>query len=243
MKIFNITGIERIECDENKDILIKAEKGSSAEIVLRNSCNVEVIAEKGSKVRFITLHNTGNKKINIKKDAEVEWLEFHLGSVDSEAVINLDEEGASAKKIELFLGKETDEQNIHTKIIHNAPRTVSNILSRGILNDNAKSFSNSLIRIEKSAEESSGQEKHDALLLSENAKASATPKLEVFNKEVKCSHGATVGQIDKDQIFYLMSRGLDEKQAKQQIIKGYFAPIIEEIGNLEIEKAIEEAIQ
>jgi len=113
--------------------------------------------------------------------------------------------------------------------------------------ENSRALSRGLVYISKNAEQSTGYEKQDALLLSDEAEADAIPNLQIENNDVKCSHGSTIGQIDKEQLFYLMSRGLNEESAKKKIIEGYFAPVLDMMQDQDareklqatIEKAIE----
>ena len=103
-------------------------------------------------------------------------------------------------------------------------------------------MSRSIIKIEEGASDSDGYEKQDALILSENAEADAMPQLEIKNPNVKCSHGSTIGQIDKEKIFYLMSRGLDIEKAKKKIVEGYFNNTLEQIENVKIREKIKKII-
>ena len=99
--------------------------------------------------------------------------------------------------------------------MHNAKNTTSKIITKGVLNNKSKALSRSLVKIKENAPKSNGYEKQEALLLSENAEADAIPYLEIDNNDVKCSHSSAVGQIDKDVLFYMMSRGLNESEAKK----------------------------
>ena len=101
--------------------------------------------------------------------------------------------------------------------------------TRTVLDDSAKAVYRGLIRIEKGADRTDSHQHSDTLLLGDESRADAVPELEIENGDVRCSHGATIGQIDEDKLFYMMSRGIDARTAKKQVIKGFFRPILETI--------------
>ncbi|MBX9666258.1 MAG: SufD family Fe-S cluster assembly protein, partial [Candidatus Obscuribacterales bacterium] len=117
---------------------------------------------------------------------------------------------------------------------HDAPDTVSNINFRVALNGKAVSSYQGNIRVSLTASRTDAFQSNKNLLLSETAKAESIPRLEILTDDVKCSHGATVGPVDKNQLFYLMSRGLSEKEAEEFIVSGFFNEIF---SGLKIEGA------
>ena len=86
-----------------------------------------------------------------------------------------------------------------------------------------------LIKIESNAFESNGYQKEDTLLLSPDAEADSIPNLEIDNNEVRCTHGAAIGPVDEEKLFYLRSRGLGEELAKKKIVEGFFEPMIQRV--------------
>ncbi|MBI5388893.1 SufD family Fe-S cluster assembly protein [Candidatus Woesearchaeota archaeon] len=142
----------------------------------------------------------------------------------------LEGKDATLKNTILFLAKGKQRFDLSTEATHIAPHTTSNMLTKGVLLDEAKALSRGLIRIEPHAAGSNGYEKQDALLLSRAAEADAIPNLEIHNHDVKCSHGSTIGRLDEAKLFYLMSRGLTRKQAQLNMIRGYFTPVLEQFA-------------
>ncbi|MDP7324299.1 MAG: Fe-S cluster assembly protein SufD, partial [Candidatus Woesearchaeota archaeon] len=198
--------------------------------------DVRIISGPNSKIEFITIQNLSKKTINVqrrnaltKKNAEVNWIDICLGTkyTKSDVITSLVDEGATAKNTVLFLGSQEQQYDLYTASLHKSPNTFSDIVTKGVLNDKSKALSRGLVRIEKNAAGSNGYETQDVLILSEKAEADAIPNLEIENNDVKCSHGSTVGQIDKDKLFYLMSRGLAESEAKMKIVEGYFTPVLD----------------
>jgi Fe-S cluster assembly protein SufD len=112
---------------------------------------------------------------------------------------------------------------------HLVENTLSNLSTKGALKDESNGLSRSLIWIGDKANNSEGYESQNALILSKDAKANAIPKLEIKNPNVKCSHGSTIGQVNKEDIFYLMSRGLSKNEAIKLIVLGYFNSILNNI--------------
>ena len=86
-----------------------------------------------------------------------------------------------------------------------------------------------LVKINRNAFGSNGYQKEDTLLLSEEAAADSIPNLEIDNNDVKCTHGASIGRIDREKLFYMKSRGLNEEQATREYVKGFFEPLIQRI--------------
>lgn len=241
-------------------ILILAEPHSKGKILITKNYQtsgycaetIRVIAREGSIVEIITLeHGTGKsvaiekRKAQAHKDATVNWIDVRLGTeyTKNDIVTSLMEEGAAAKNTVLYLARNNQKYDIFTSSRHDAPKTTSDIFTRGVLNDHAKALSRGLVRIGANAAGSNGYEKQDALLLSDKAEADAIPNLEINNHDVKCSHGSTVGPIDPEKMFYLMSKGLQKKEAQQLIVEGYFTPVIEAFTDEALKEKVRETIR
>ncbi|MBI2140666.1 Fe-S cluster assembly protein SufD [Candidatus Woesearchaeota archaeon] len=248
------------------DIFVLAEKGAKASLLLYkvsknagsqknamayHSEKIALIAHDSSSVEFVSIQDLSREIVQVLdriavagKDASVTWTDVCIGSSYTRMDIEnrLCGEGAQGNIKVLFLGAGTQRLDINTKSIHAAPRTVSDILTKGVLNGEAKALSRGLVRIEADASGSNGYEKQDALLLSEMAEADAIPNLEINNNDVRCTHGSTVGQLDKEKLFYLRSRGMDEESAKKLLVEGYFNPVLDMFKNKNISKKVHEAI-
>lgn len=134
-------------------------------------------------------------------------------------------EGASAEILGAFVAKENESLDIEVKTIHRARKTRSETFIRAVAKDNSRVNLRGLIKIEKKAQETDAFLKEDVLLVSEKAQADAIPDLEIEANDVKASHAATVGKIDSEQLFYLMSRGVRRKQAEEIIVDGFLAEV------------------
>jgi len=113
---------------------------------------------------------------------------------------------------------------------------------KGILSGKAQTLYSGLINVKEGVTGCEGYQTANTLLLGDDAKADMVPNLEINNNDVKCSHGATIGQVDEDELFYLMSRGLDEQSAKKTIIEGFLHPVIREIKNEAMSKRVESLV-
>jgi len=139
----------------------------------------------------------------------------------------LDKPGASLKLLGIFLASKNS-LKLCTRVIHKAQNTYSRTIIRGVLDGRARADFEGLVQIEKGAKNTDADLKTRTILLSPKAYATAIPRLEVQENQVKAGHGAAVGKIDDEQIFYLMSRGLTRKQSKNIIIKGFLESLLPE---------------
>ena len=206
---------------------------------------LEIHAKEGAQVKYYSLQNLerntysfGIKKAIIERDAKVDFLSCCLGGKFSmlDTVEILREQGASSDDSCLFFGNKDQQFEISSSTIHAAPNTKSNMLVKGALDDRARTVYQGLININNNASNSDGYQKQDTLMLSQEAEMNPIPTLEIDNNEVKCSHGASVGQLDKEKLFYLMSRGITEKDAKNVLVQAFFEEIIGKIDQVDIQE-------
>ena len=133
--------------------------------------------------------------------------------------VNLNGQNASASINGLYSLKNEEQADNNITIRHNSPHTESNLYFKGILDDHAYANYVGNIIIEKGSSKSISQQSNKNLLLSSTAHINARPVLEILNDDVKCSHGATVGDINQDELFYLQSRGINKENAKKELTK------------------------
>ncbi|MBN2141946.1 SufD family Fe-S cluster assembly protein [Candidatus Woesearchaeota archaeon] len=216
--------------------------------------NVRVFAGEESELRIMSTQQLGlgvaffeDRKAHVSKAADVEWfdLSFGAGYANSAVLSNLAGMNARTGIRCLFAATNNQKIDLFTSAIHAAPRTRSDILTRGVVNEEARALSRGLIVMQEGSGGSEGYEKQDTLLLCDRSEANAIPELEIRNHDVKCSHGSTVGQIESDKLFYLLSRGIMLEDAKKLIIKGYFDFLLSELSADERSQAtvvLEEAL-
>lgn len=240
-----------IVAEPNSKIKI-LDSSTSEENQLFRSKVVEIFLQENSKVTYMDMQNfnnkifnINNKKADVSRDAELNWIECILGShlTKVDTLTNLNGEGATSNNYGVFFGNQKEQFDISTSAIHNAPRTFSDMMIKGALDNNAKNVYQGLVHITKNAPFSIGYQKEDTLLLGPGAEADPIPKLLIDNNNVQCSHGATIGEIDKEKLFYMMSRGLNEKEAKEEFVKGFFNPIFDKIKEKTVQENLKKIIE
>lgn len=211
------------------------------------SDDLRVSAGENSHVEVITLQNFSREVTNVTRrksrtarNAQVHFLDLCVGSAYTKFDVRnlLFDQGSEGTIKVLFFGKSKQLFDINTVSVHDGMETNSDIVTKGVLFDRSRALSRGLVKINSESSGSNGYETQEVLLLSEDAEAYAVPNLEIHNHEVKCSHGSSVGQLDKDALFYLMSRGFSLAEAQRTIVEGYFEPILSELS-VEVREKIE----
>jgi len=171
------------------------------------------------------------KKAAIGPNSTINWMDCCFGSkvTLSEVTTLLDGDGAQTNNHGIFFGSKNQQFDLVANSIHNAPHTTSDIFTKGALTGSGRCLYRGLVKINKNAFGSNGYQKEDTLLLSEDAAADSIPNLEIDNNDVRCTHGASIGKIDMEKMFYLQSRGLNEGQATKEYVKGFFEQLIQKI--------------
>ncbi len=157
--------------------------------------------------------------------------------------IHLDGEGSGILLPAILLGKNNDTLDLQLNIYHNAPNTTSKIIVKGALTDRSFVNFDGLVKIKKGAKTTNAWLGANLLLLSNQAKGRAVPGLEIMENDIKAGHAATVGRVNEIEIFYLMSRGLSENDAKSLIIRGFLESLIRQFPKGDGEKAHHEISQ
>lgn len=154
--------------------------------------------------------------------------------------IKLAGKGASITLLILLLGKEMNKLDLVTNIYHQQPDTTSKVIVKGALDENSQVNYDGLVKIEPGAKGTNAWLAAHLLLLSTKAKGRAVPSLEILENDIKAGHATTVGRVNDLELFYLRSRGLDEKTAKSLIIQGFLNSMIEEFPKESADKALQE---
>ncbi len=160
----------------------------------------------------------------------------------SESYIQLQQEGAEANVNGAYRLYQNGHSDITTNIRHLAAHTNSNQLVKGVLDGSSRGVFQGQIHIAPNAQQTEGYQLHRALLLSDNAEVDCKPELEIFADDVKCSHGATSGDLDKEQLFYMQTRGIALDDAKQILIEAYLNEALLKIENEQLREWLKEAL-
>ena len=212
---------------------------------------VEVIANEASQVRYIQLQDWGRNVWNfttqravVDQDATVNTLNVALGSRLSRAMIASDLVGAgsTAEMLGLYFADDRQHLDHQTRQIHVSPYATSDLLFKGALKDHARTVFSGLIKVYEGAQRTDAYQANRNLVLSRTARADTLPNLEIGANDVRCTHGATVGQVDEEYIFYLMSRGINRTEAIKLIVDGFFDEVIERVPVPEVQAEVRAAI-
>ena len=182
--------------------------------------------------------------ITQKENSISETFIFSSGSdyIKNEVSCNLEGQYSSAFINGIHLLSKNKHHEIRTNTNHLYENTKSYQLIKSVIDDSSKSVYQGKIYVDSKAQKTDGYQLSKAVLLNEQAEFNAKPELEIYADDVKCSHGSASGSLDEDSIFYLMSRGLDQKTAKELLINGFLLDVVEKITDEEIKKLLKNMI-
>lgn len=229
--------------------LVVVEEGASATIVeesrgpangARRSLNevTELYAAARSQVRWVPLQHLGRGAVShrtfrasLAREAKITTViaSFGAGLYKADIGVNILEAGAESRMIGVTFSDGRQRADHHTVHDHQGRRTYSDIDFRTVLNGRARSAYTGLIRIAKEADYTEAFQENRNLLLSEQARAESIPELEILTDEVRCKHGATVGPVDPEQLFYLGTRGLSRAEATRMVVSGFLEATLSNI--------------
>ena len=203
-----------------------------------HSAVVEIKVQEGARVRYTTIQNWSKNVYNLVtkraaayRDATMEWVDGNLGSkvtMKYPAVL-LMEPGARGDILSVAFASDGMHQDAGAKVTHLAPHTTSQILSKSVSKGTGRASYRGLVRVNPGAHHTKSNVRCDALLLDENARTDTYPTIRVEENQTEIGHEATVSKVGEDQLFYLMSRGLDESEAYSLIVNGFIEPITKEL--------------
>jgi len=221
-----------------------------------HSSAVEIFAADGAQVQYVSLQRMGRGAFHLtqqrtlaQRDSTLDTLNVNLGA--SVARLDLNAQllgpGANSDMLGLYFGDSKQHFDSSTSQDHVAPNATSDLLYKGALDDRARSVFRGIIKVHKGAQRTDAYQTNRNLLLSEDARADSLPNLEIEADDVKCSHGATVGKLDTEALFYLQSRGLDRERAERIVVQGFLGEVISRLplgGVIEkVTHAIEDKLQ
>ncbi|MCC6704418.1 MAG: Fe-S cluster assembly protein SufB [Thermomicrobiales bacterium] len=210
-----------------------------------HSAVVEIIVQEGARCRYTTIQNWSKNVYNLVtkravayKNATMEWVDGNLGSklTMKYPAVWLMEEGARGEILSVAFASDDQHQDAGGKVVHAAPNTSSQIISKSISKGTGRSSYRGLVKVHKGAENVRSNVICDALLLDETSRTDTYPYIEIEEERVSIGHEATVSKVAEEQIFYLQSRGLTEDEAMSMIVNGFIEPIAKE---LPLEYAVE----
>ena len=213
---------------------------------------VEIFGADGATVSYVAVQQYGRgvkhfsmQHSNTGRDSTLNGFNVTLGAdlARCDVTSHLEGPGARSEMLALWFGDRDQHFDHHTLQHHEAPSGHSDLLYKGALTEHSNSVFRGLIKVAKGAQLTDAYQTNRNLLLSPDASAVTLPNLEIGADDVKCSHGATVGQVDDSMLFYLMSRGLDRGQAERLLVFGFFDEVLERVPGEGLRSRIRESIE
>lgn len=218
--------------------------GSSDKESAQLACGVSTLyAGPGANVEYHYVQNWNEASLSFnrlttvaERDSNITAYGLNLGSkhARNEGHTVIEGAGSNAEILSLTVAHKEQEIDQRTLQSHNAPNSRSNLLFKNALQDTSKTIFSGLIKVAEEAQLTDAYQTNRNLLLSPTAEANSLPGLEILANDVKCSHGATTGQIDDNELFYLLARGIDKPTAQKLLVFGFFEEILEKINNEEL---------
>lgn len=213
---------------------------------------VELHVGPGANLRFVELQSWGehvwnfsHERVQVGRDANLDWVFVAAGSRLTKNFSDLDliGQGATGRMSGFYFTDGVQHLDHDTQQNHLAPQTTSDLLFKGALKDRSRSVWQGMIYVAPGAQKTDGYQANRNLVLSDQARADSIPGLEIMADDVRCTHGATVGKIDPNEVFYLRSRGIPYPEAERLIVEGFFDPIMQRIPFEGVRTRLQKAIR
>src|SRR5262245_26472935 len=246
--------VERTLIIVDEDAYVHYVEGCTAPIYSSDSLHsavVEIIVKKGGRCRYTTIQNWSNNVYNLvtkratcEAGATMEWVDGNIGSkvTMKYPAVYLMGEHARGETLSIAFAGESQHQDAGAKMVHAAPHTSSSILSKSVARGGGRTSYRGLIQVNEGAHGSKSNVLCDALLVDQISRSDTYPYVDVREDDVSMAHEATVSKVSDDQLFYLMSRGMEEDEAMAMIVRGFVEPIARELPMeyaLELNRLIE----
>ncbi len=248
-----VFGRTLIVAEEFSEIALVEELGSDdADGQALSNGATEIFAGEGAKVTYVTLQRFGKGTVHLTtdrlvagRDAKITTLYTTLGSDVTRADIRcrLRAPGAHVDMLGLYIAEGEQHFDHETLQDHVAPHASSNLLFKGAITDRSRSVFRGLIRVHPKAQRTDAYQTNRNLILSNEARADSLPNLEIGADDVRCSHAATIGQLDVEEIFYLQSRGLPRMEAMRLVIFGFFGEVLDQLELDEVRRELVRAVE
>ncbi len=199
---------------------------------------IELLVRDNASLMYASLQDFGtnmwqfnHERGRVGRDARLDWVTSAMGTrlLKAFQTVELDGQGSWARMSGLFFANGRQHFDLDTQQNHNAPDTVSDLLYKGALRDKSRSVWQGMIKALPGSQRIDGFQANRNLLLDKDARADSIPGLEIEADDVACTHASTVGKIDEEEVFYLMSRGIPRETAVQMVVEGFFDPLMQRI--------------
>jgi Fe-S cluster assembly protein SufD len=212
----------------------------------------ELFVGSGAKLEYVSLQNLSRETwhfashhARVERDAELDWVAGGFGSKRGKVRIQNDlaGEGATSRVTGAYFTDGDQHLDYDTFQEHIAPSTTSDFAFKGALRDHSTAVWRGMIRVEPDAQKTNAYQENRNLMLSPTTHAVPIPGLEIMANDVRCTHGATVGRVDREQLFYLMARGLSRGEAERLIVRGFFEDVLARVELEPVREALASALE
>ncbi len=244
-------------------LVVVAEEGARASIIEEyaspaadtaaySNAATELFVEQNAKLEYVSLQNLSQESwhfathhARVERDAELDWVAGGFGSKKGKVRIqnDLNGPGATSRVTGAYFADGEQHIDYDTFQEHIAPNCESDFAFKGALRDNATAVWRGMIRVEPDAQKTNAYQECRNLMLSPTAHAVPIPGLEILANDVRCTHGATVSRVDREQLFYLMARGLPRAEAERMVVRGFFQDVLDRIELEPVRDAVTAALE
>ncbi len=232
--------------------LIEEYVSASPQLEAYTNAAVEIVVKDAAKVEYVSVQNLSrgtwhfaSHHARVERDAELDWVAGGFGSAKGKVWIQNDlaGPGATSRVTGAYFADGTQHLDYDTFQEHMAPSTTSDFAFKGALRDEARAVWRGMIRVEEGAQQTNAYQENRNLLLSSTAHADSIPGLEIMANDVRCTHGATLGRVDRDLLFYLLTRGLTRSEAERLIVRGFFQDMLDRVELEPVREALAAALE
>jgi Fe-S cluster assembly protein SufD len=244
-------------------LVVVAEEGARASLIEEyaspdasteaySNAVTELFVEPNAKLEYVSLQNLSTETwhfashhARVVRDAELDWVAGGFGSKRGKTRIqnDLNGSGATSRVTGAYFADGTQHLDYDTFQEHIAPNCESDFAFKGALRDSATAVWRGMIRVEPDAQKTNAYQECRNLMLSPTAHAVPIPGLEIMANDVRCTHGATVSRVDREQLFYLMTRGLPRAEAERMVVRGFFQNVLDRIELEPVREAVTAALE
>ncbi len=212
----------------------------------------ELFVEQAAKLEYVSIQNLSRETwhfathhARVERDAELDWVAGGFGSKNGKIRIqnDLNGPGATSRVTGAYFADGVQHLDYDTFQEHIAPSTESDFAFKGALRESAQAVWRGMIRVEADAQKTNAYQENRNLLLSPEAHADSIPGLEIMANDVRCTHGATLGRVNREELFYLMARGLSRSEAERLIVRGFFQDVLDRIDLEPVRDALAAALE
>ena len=242
-----------VRADEGARFTLIEDLGSAGRDTLAyTNAVVELFVAPAAKIEYVSLQNLsqetwhfGRHRALLQRDSELDWVLGGFGSKRGKVWIENDlvGEGATSRVTGAYFADGEQHLDYDTFQEHIAPNTTSDFAFKGALRDHATAVWRGMIKVEKDAQKTNAYQENRNLILSERAHADSIPGLEIEANDVRCTHGATISPVNRDELFYAMARGISRGEAERLIVRGFFTDVLNRIELEPVREAVTDALE